>query len=163
MYVIENLKDYYTNYQSVFGETHVRQMIAYAESYSINKDSDELSGTCIIETDKHISNIQQIPLCIKTLKHTDLDKYRRASFLHRIRIKIARRELYNRFTSFYHYSDFPDERPYYIQKAIDRMIAKYQKSETQVHIKRDIIRTLYSCLSKDLVDYIIKPYLGTTF
>ena len=40
------------------------------------------------------------------------------------------------------------------------MIDMYKKNETQAQVKRTVIIILYYKLPKDVVDYIIKPYLN---
>ena len=155
--VIKRLKEYYIEFQCVFGKEHVREMIDFIDSIPLTTYKDDIKVECMRKTAQHMSVLQEFPLEIKSLRKNNLDKYRRASFLHRVRIKIARREIYDRFNFFY-----GDESSYHIQQSIDRLTTKYHKYETQARLKQWInnsVQNLYTKLPKDIVDYIIKPYL----
>ena len=155
--VIRRLKEYYVEFQCVFGKEHVREMIDFIDSLPLTKYKDDICYECMCKTEQYISLLQVFPLEIKSLRKNNLDKYRRASFLHRVRIKIARREIYDRFNFFYE-----DESSYHIQQSIDRLTSNYHKYETQSRLKQWVnnsVQNLYTKLPKDIVDYIIKPYL----
>ena len=155
--VIRRLKEYYYEFQCVFGKEHVREMIDFIDSLPLTKYKDDICYGCMCKTEQYIPLLQVFPLEIKSLRKNNLDKYRRASFLHRIRIKIARRELYDRFTLFYE-----DESHYHIQISIDNLTSKYRKYEKKAQFKQWInhsLQYLYAKLPKDIIDYVIKPYL----
>jgi len=160
IFIIENLKHYYQTYQCILGKEHIQYMNHFLDNIPQHFDESDICWNCVSKTDGHIRSLQTLPREIQLLKKKS-DQRKRATFLYRVQLKIARRDLYYYFSAEYQYwEECPDSRPYYIQKKIDKMTAMYQKNETQAHIKRTAIIILYSKLPKDVVDHIIKPYLN---
>ncbi len=156
MYILERLKEYYQTYQCILGTNHVQEMFDYLHNLPPKIDEADICWHCVSRTNSHLKTLQTLPREIQLLKKRS-DKRKRASFLYRLQLKIVRRELYFRFSACY--SDVLDDRHYYIQLAIDRMIAKYQKNEKECIVKRSSISILYSKIPNDVVNHIIKPYL----
>ena len=160
IFIIEKLKNYYQTYQCILGKEHIQYMNHFLDNIPPHFDESDICWNCVSNTDKHIKSLQTIPREIQLLKKKS-DLRKRATFLYQVQVRIARRDLYYYFSSDYRYvEEGPDSRPYYIQKKIDKMIDMYQKNETQAQVKRTAIVILYYKLPKDVVDYIVKPYLN---
>ena len=162
MYIAKTFKDYYITYQCILGKEHVQEMIYFLDHLPPRVEDSYICWNCVSKTDRHIKNNLKISRDIQLLRKKS-DERKRATFLYRVQVKSARRDLLFNFSSSYRYSyEDLDSRPYYIQKKIDKMISRYQKNEIQAQKKRSVMDVLYSNLPKDIVDYIIKPYLTIT-
>jgi hypothetical protein len=125
------LKRFYRNYQSILGNHHISEMMEYIDQFEYHPlMCYTLVNTCLEKTDKHIFTHQQLPLSIALLdKHSK--EYRRASFLHRIRYKLARRDMHAEFDWIYEgkREEHCPIMAFYVQKSINRIHKSYRKHE----------------------------------